>query len=449
MHLPYLIVLSTAVAANAQSLVEVLSKFPDLSNFTAFYTASQAFASAYFGNTSTYPITFLAPNDEAFATLQEQYGTGLANISVDTLLTLVQYHTLVSNLTTQDMDNGGNGLTVPTMLNNAVNNDRSAGVSLAGRFGGVARASGQVVFISSANSGASKRFRLMSRQNAGQPPSTIRSGLSSNVGIQAVDGNEGVWDGGRFHIVDGFLTPPTTCATTIRSAGLVNLDNALNRSSLWSALDGGKNLTCLGPNNAAFGAAGSPDATLNTTALTDALHFHTLPEVAYSDYLYDGQEFQSLQNATVRVKIVGEGSTRQIYFNNAKLLDANVLTHNGLLHVLDAVMVPLDQMNSTNSTATGTPSTTASATETKVNIPSTGTASTGAASSAQIVIAEDRLESPDHYMPLTAQSTFLGQLEFYANNPEIKGLLEPLQEEFNSGAMVDVVWTCVVGRKAL
>lgn len=65
------------------------------------------------------------------------------------------------------------------------------------------------------------------------------------------------------------------------------------------------------------------------------------------------------------------------------------------------------------------------------------------------VIAEDMLESPDHYIPITAQTTFLGQLEFYAKNPEIKGLLEPLQEEFNSGAIVDVTWMCVVGRKAL
>ena len=99
----------------------------------------------------------------------------------------------------------------------------------------------------------------------------------------------------------------------------------MNRSGLWSALDSHPNITCLGPSNNAFSTAGNPDATLNQTALQGALLFHTLPEVAYSDYLYDGQEFTSLQNMTVKVSIKGEGNDKQIYFNNAKVLDANVL----------------------------------------------------------------------------------------------------------------------------
>ncbi|CAO2655118.1 Nn.00g101820.m01.CDS01 [Neocucurbitaria sp. VM-36] len=65
------------------------------------------------------------------------------------------------------------------------------------------------------------------------------------------------------------------------------------------------------------------------------------------------------------------------------------------------------------------------------------------------VVAEDRHENPDHYMQLAAQWTFLGQLEFNQGDPEVQGLLEPLQEEFASGAMVDVIWTCVVGKKGL
>lgn len=321
-----LVCFAVALQANAQTLYEALSKVPDLSNFTAFYANNQVFADAYFGNTSAYPITFLAPNNEAFTALQEQFGVGLADIPIDTLLEIVQYHTLVSNLTTEDFDNGGGeGITVPTLLNNAVNNNRTVGVSLAARFGGPEKAGGQVVFIKGADSG-SARFRLMSRQNDGaQPPNTIRSGLSSNVGISALQGSEGIWEGGRFHIVDGLLTPPTTCVRTIRNAGLTNLDRALNRTNLWPALDGSKNVTCLGPNDAAFRDAGSPDSALNSTILSEAILFHTLPEVAYSDYLYDGQEFTSLQNATVRVRVVGQGGTKEIYFNNAKLIDANVL----------------------------------------------------------------------------------------------------------------------------
>ncbi|KAF1846859.1 S-adenosyl-L-methionine-dependent methyltransferase [Cucurbitaria berberidis CBS 394.84] len=65
------------------------------------------------------------------------------------------------------------------------------------------------------------------------------------------------------------------------------------------------------------------------------------------------------------------------------------------------------------------------------------------------VIAEDRHENPDYYMQVVAQSMFLGQLEHFGSAPGVEEQAEQLQDEFRSGAMVDVVWTCVVGRKAL
>jgi len=69
------------------------------------------------------------------------------------------------------------------------------------------------------------------------------------------------------------LSPPSPCSNTIRtlSGSLSGLDTALNRSGLWSALDHAANVTCLAPNNAAFKLAGSPQTTLNTTALSGAL----------------------------------------------------------------------------------------------------------------------------------------------------------------------------------
>jgi uncharacterized surface protein with fasciclin (FAS1) repeats len=319
------IFLSLAVAANVngQTLLEAISRIPSLSNFTAFYRDNAPFANAWLGNTSNYPITFLAPNDEAFASYQARNGLSLTSLSPATLLALLQYHTLVSSLSKDNLTNDGGraGNTVPTMLT-AQNNNRSVGISLAARFGGPQRASGQVVFIRASES-SSNRF-LLSRQN-GLPQSSIRSGLSSDLGLLALEGDQGMWDGGRFHIVDGLLTPPQLCARTIRNANLTSLDNALNRTRLWPSLDGSKNVTCLGPSNEAFIRAGSPDSKLNETALSDAILFHTLPEVAYSDYLYNGQEFRTLQNGTVRVRVEGEGQGRSVWFNNAKLINANVL----------------------------------------------------------------------------------------------------------------------------
>jgi uncharacterized surface protein with fasciclin (FAS1) repeats len=63
------------------------------------------------------------------------------------------------------------------------------------------------------------------------------------------------------------------CSATIRSvsAALASLDNALNRSGLYPALDTSPNVTCLAPTSAAFKAAGSPDASLDAKPLGDAL----------------------------------------------------------------------------------------------------------------------------------------------------------------------------------
>ncbi|KAF2022986.1 FAS1 domain-containing protein [Setomelanomma holmii] len=347
---PFLLSLVTALSADAQSLLDVIAKVSSLPNFTAFYRDNAAFAHVLLGNTTTYPITFLAPNDQAIASYQTQYGVSISSLPPATLLAVLQYRTLVSSLTKDNFTNDGGrgGTTIPTMLTTQSNN-RSVGISLAARFGGAQKASGLIVFVHSSGSG------------------------SSHLGLQPLEGDQGVWDGGLFHIVDGLLTPPQLCAKTIRSANLTLLDNAFNRTKLWPSLDGSKNVTCLGLSNEAFANAGSPDSKLEELALSDAILFHTLPEVAYSDYLYNGREFKTLQNGTVRVRVEGEGLSRSIWFNNAKIFNPNVLTHNGLMRVLDAVMLPLEQ---TKGTASATPSSTPSATG--PSLTGTGSASTGA-----------------------------------------------------------------------
>lgn len=310
----------------AQTLLEALSRVPELTNFTTLYQNNEAFAVSYFNNESSYPITFLAPSNDAFVRYFEQNHVSLFDVGFETLLQLVQYHTLVSDLKSDNFTSAGNkGLTAPTMLKDSPNNNRSSGVNLAAKFGGPERAKGQVVFIQSAGQGSNpNRFRLMSRQSSPQNAG-VRSGLASTINLQTLDAEQSTWDGGSFHVVDGLLTLPTTCARTIRNAGLASLDNAFNRTRLWGRLDSTKNVTCLGPSNTAFQAAGNADSALNETDLAGALLFHTLSEVTYSDFLVDGQEFKSLQNGTVRVLIDESDGERIIWFNNARVIDANVL----------------------------------------------------------------------------------------------------------------------------
>jgi uncharacterized surface protein with fasciclin (FAS1) repeats len=303
----------------ARSFLEAISTYPELSKFTSFFASNINLSGVLFSNPSLYPITVLVPNNNAFAFYQRAKGVALTSLPVEQLLSLIQYHTLISNLSTTNFTVDG-GLTAPTLLTREEHNNRTAGPALAAQFGGVERSGGQVVFIHSEGSSGARRFVL---RQGGISTTSVRSGRDSNVNITVLE--EGTWEGGRFHIVDSLLTIPETCSNTIRGASLSSLDTALTRSELWPALDHSSNVTCLGPNNAAFASAGNPDTSLNKTALSGALLFHTLPEVAYSNLLTDGQTFTSLANLTVKVKVTGEGKDRQIYFNNAKVIDANVL----------------------------------------------------------------------------------------------------------------------------
>lgn len=332
----------------ALGLLEAISAFPELSNFTALYRANEAIASSLFDNKTHYPITVLIPSNNAFAAYQAQHNASFTDFSLDTLLPLIQYHTLVSRLTKKNFTANIAGLgTVPTLLQDS-NNQRSVGSGLAARYGGQDRSRGQVVFVSGTASfkpSDSSGDLLLSRQDASPDTQSIRSGLGSTANLTLVDDDQGTWDGGSFHIIDNILTPPDLCNITIRAEGLSDLELGLNRTGLWPVLDGASNVTCLAPTNEAFKNGGSPQRGLSEPDLADALKFHTLPEVAYSDFLTDGQEFTSLGNMTVRVRVKREGAEQpEIWFNNAKVVDANVLTHNGLVHVLDAVMRPLEEM---------------------------------------------------------------------------------------------------------
>jgi uncharacterized surface protein with fasciclin (FAS1) repeats len=118
-----------------------------------------------------------------------------------------------------------------------------------------------------------------------------------------------------------FLTLPEHCSTTIRNLSLNSLDSAINRTGIWDDLDNSPNYTCLGPTNQAFANADHPEINLNGSALATAMHMHTIPQVLYTNFLEDGQEYLSDNNLTIRVTIQGG----DLYFNDAKVTNPNVM----------------------------------------------------------------------------------------------------------------------------
>ncbi|KAM0364653.1 hypothetical protein ACHAPY_010860 [Fusarium culmorum] len=249
-----------------------------------------------------------------------------------------------ASLTSSDFENP-RGLSVPTLLQNSQFNNRSAGPQIQSQFG--KGSDGQVVF-------ASRQDRNDKRadDDLGGPTVMLRAGLAQDVKMTAVDGSWGTNNINSFQIVDKVLSPPRSCSNTvhtIKDTRLVALNVALVKAGLWPALDASRNVTCLAPSTQAFKNAGSPDVKLSKQDLAGALLAHTLNEVTYSNYLRDGQVVGTLSNTEVRVSIRGN----DIFFNNAKVIEANILTNNGLIHILDSVIEEGGKPSS-NGTSTGT-----------------------------------------------------------------------------------------------
>ncbi|KAF2663352.1 FAS1 domain-containing protein [Microthyrium microscopicum] len=335
------VLLTTIGLASAQDLLSALSGYPDTSTFATYIPE----IANDLNTTAGQKYTVLIPSNEAFTKFAARHGA-IDTLPADTRKAYLRYHVLASSLTSTNFSQP-QGLTVPTLLTDTKFNNRSAGDALTKIYG--ERAAGQVLYIAknvNATSGYAYRVR---RQSSGN--TEVRGGLASDSQLTAIDGT---WSGGTFQLIDTVLEPPLACSKTIRSIpALVSLDNALNRSSIWPALDTSRNVTCLAPDKQAFAAAGDADANLNKANLVNALLFHTLPLPVYSSFASDGMEFKSLGNLTVRVTVNLTG----MWFNDAKVKEMNVLTNNWVIHVLDKVMSPIDGEklpNTGNGTGNGT-----------------------------------------------------------------------------------------------
>ncbi|OIW31580.1 FAS1 domain-containing protein, partial [Coniochaeta ligniaria NRRL 30616] len=354
----------------AQDLPSALSKYPETSTFQGLISQVPGGVSSLLPSgitpNSTEGVTVIIPSNKAFeAFLNASNLANITSVPLDKLVNIFQYHIMYAKLTSTNFSSP-DGLIVPTLLKDQIYNNRSAGADLINTYGADA-AQGNVLYVSKDPVNPVK-FRV--RQQGSSV--ALRGGLGQDGVVTAVDGS---WDLGTFQIVDTVLSPPSPCSQTIHGQGTLNsLDTALTNAGLWDALDHAANVTCLAPSNTAFTAAGDPQLTLNSSDLASALLFHTLPMPLYSTYVTDGMVLQSLQGGNVTVaKVDGD-----IYFNDAKVISPNVLTNNGLIHVLDKVMSP-------NGTA---PAATATATSTATTTTTTGTGTaTGSSTASSTPIA--------------------------------------------------------------
>lgn len=156
-------------------------------------------------------------------------------------------------------------------------------------------------------------------------------------------------------MIDTFLTLPQTAPDTMSAAGLTSLRGALGATNLTDAVSNTPNLTIFGPTNDAIQAIGSGLANLSTSQISDILNYHIVAStgspIGYSSNLKNGTKLQTLGNQSLEIT-TGKGG---IFVNNARVVTADILIANGVLHIIDAVLNPTNQSMANASASAGSP----------------------------------------------------------------------------------------------
>jgi len=122
---------------------------------------------------------------------------------------------------------------------------------------------------------------------------------------------------------------------------------ALQRTDLVSTLQGDGPFTVFAPTNAAFTALGVDLTTVSDDALKEILLYHVLGAEVKSTDLVDGQTYASTAAATgpggTALSMLVEKSSGGVKINNvANVTTADVAADNGVVHIVDNVITPLD-----------------------------------------------------------------------------------------------------------
>ncbi|MEX2513531.1 MAG: fasciclin domain-containing protein [Cyclobacteriaceae bacterium] len=201
------------------------------------------------------------------------------------------------------------------------------------------------------------------------PSSAVEAGSVTTLNeapfYVSVDPEDGIWingkaqiqttdieaDNGIIHVIDYVIIPPTQSIAEIavgvaqsEAPEFTQLVGALTRADLVGAVSGGSddNLTVFAPTDAAFetlyealGVDSYEDIPLET--LTAVLTYHVVPARAFSQDLRDGAELPTLLENEMLTVNLGD-----LEINEAGLVPAllNVHATNGVIHVIDSVLVP-------------------------------------------------------------------------------------------------------------
>lgn len=148
---------------------------------------------------------------------------------------------------------------------------------------------------------------------------------------------------GVIHVIDTVLLPSTNTipATAAKAGNFKTLLAAAKAAGLVEVLSGNQPLTVFAPTDDAFAKlpAGTVEDLLkpeNKAKLAAILKFHVVPGRLFASDVLSKKELKTVQGGTLTATLEGDVAT----INGAGLIATDVDASNGVIHVIDAVLLP-------------------------------------------------------------------------------------------------------------
>ena len=153
-------------------------------------------------------------------------------------------------------------------------------------------------------------------------------------------------DNGVVHVIDAVLSPPVVVTNTVVDVIVNSPDHELLEAAVLAAelagyLSAEGPFTVFAPTDDAIGALVvalgiTAEELLALETLGDILKYHVVAGEALSTSLTDGQMIATLLGPDVTVTITDDGT----FINDALVTFADIPADNGVVHVIDAVLLP-------------------------------------------------------------------------------------------------------------
>jgi transforming growth factor-beta-induced protein len=239
----------------------------------------------------TGPFTVFAPTDAAFSEIQADVDMLLKPENKEQLIKVLKCHVVSGKLLSKDLKDG---LTLTTL-------------------------DGEKLNVTLMNDG---RFMV------GDVHITTPDVMTSN---------------GIIHIVDKVILPKIARKlniTTIASANAKTLSAAIGAAGLTATLEGDGPFTVFAPTDSAFSTIQKDVTTLlkpeNKEKLAKVLTYHVVSGKLVAADLKDGQELTTVEGQKLKVSI----KNGVVMVGNARVIATDVDASNGVVHVIDKVLMP-------------------------------------------------------------------------------------------------------------